>query len=363
MLVVIFLGAGASAPFGYPTMDGLQSQLMNRVEDTERDLLVGLPSLGGNKDVEVVLQHLDAIEGLTDRGLGEIFEKSWVEFSVLGKKQTMGFPELIKLCRSLRETIQDTIFDVYQFRPKSAENFQLYGQFFSTLASITRARELHVYTTNYDRIIEEFGVRNDGYQVVDGFQHDEKTGRYLWKPSSFDSPLPDVGRPLKLFKLHGSLTWKSGENGIERVAPEIRLKQPTTILKKDILVYPGSKEPPEQEPFRTLYERFETQMKETDRCLVVGFSFRDPYLNRVFRDFVYSGRGELLVMSKNCGQVVAKNLLDLRQATKLEDYLDRKNVALIPFHFGEGDWFTAFQNALYKLPFPIEKPSTGGPGK
>ena len=121
-MVVIFLGAGASAPFGYPTMDGLQSQLMNRVEDTERDLLVGLPSLGGNKDVEVVLQHLTTIEGLTERGLEKIFEKSWVEFFGVGRTQAMSFHKFIELCSSLREIIQDTIFDVYQFRPESTKD-------------------------------------------------------------------------------------------------------------------------------------------------------------------------------------------------------------------------------------------------
>jgi hypothetical protein len=355
-LVLIFLGAGASVPFGYPTMVGLQNELIRRVGDKQRGLLVGLPSVAGGIDAEVVLQHIAAIEALSERGLERIFEEARITFYGTHGKETMGFLEFVNLCRTLREEIEDVIFDVYQFRPEIVDKFRLYGQLFSTIASATKAREHHIYTTNYDKIIEEFCTRTEGYQIVDGFEYDSKIRSILWKPSLFNSPLPDVGTPLKLFKLHGSLDWKSGENGIERVAPEVRLKQPTAVHKKDILIYPGSKEATEQEPFRTLYERFETEMKETDRCLVIGFSFRDLYLNRIFRDFVHSGKGQLLVMSKNCGQIVAEKLLNLRQSTELEKYVDGNNVGLIPCHFGEGDWLTALQNTLLGIPFPIEKP-------
>jgi hypothetical protein len=356
-LVLVFLGAGASAPFGFPAMDGLENEISKRLKGKERDLLLALPYVGNKKDAEIVLQHLAAIENLSERGLDRLFARTSSYSSLNG----MGFRELIELCHSLEETIKDTIFNVYQFRPQSASSFHLYANLFSIIAQTGKMREHYVYTTNYDRIIEVFCERVEGFQIRDGYEHDPKTTLNLWRPHSFDAPFKDDIVPVRLFKLHGSLNWKDGEYGPERVSPEIRLKPPTTVLKEDLLIYPGSKDPPEQEPFRTLYERFETQMKEADRCLVIGFSFRDPYLNRIFRDYVNSGKGQLLIMSRNCRQTVATNLLGLKDSADLERSVESGGIVPIPCHFGTDDWTIMLGNALMGIPAPIERPSRAGP--
>jgi len=336
-------------------MEELQNRIHQRLEDRERDLLSILPPVVGDKDAEVILQHLAAIENLSQRGLDRLFQKSRVTASYSSPTE-VSFKGFVERCRSLEETIKDTIFNVYQFLPECESGFHLYSNLFSIISQKSGAKEQYVYTTNYDRVIEEFCQRREGFQIRDGYEHDSKTGLNLWKPSSFGAPFTTDTVPVRLFKLHGSLNWKDGEYGPERISPEIRLKQPTTMLKKDLLIYPGSKDPPEQEPFRTLYERFETQMKENDRCLAIGFSFRDPYLNRIFRDYVNSGKGQLLVMSRNCKQTVATNLLGLRDVAGLDRYLESNSIALIPCHFGVDDWTVALNNTLMKIPFPVERP-------
>jgi hypothetical protein len=354
-LVLIFLGAGASAPFDFPVMDGLENELLKRLKEKERELYLWLPAVNGKKDAEVVLQHIATIKTLSQRKLNLVFEKQLI-LSPYKSLNGLSFSKFVELCSSLEETIKDTIFDVYQFRPRCASKFHLYANLFSIISQIAKVREHSVYTTNYDGIIEKFCEGRDDFQIRDGYEYDSKTRRNLWRPRSFDAPFRNDVIPIKLFKLHGSLDWKDGEYGPEKVSPEIRLKQATTVLKKDLLIYPGSKDPPEQEPFRTIYERFETQMKETDRCLVIGFSFRDPYLNRIFRDYVNSGKGQLWIMSRNCRQTVATELLDLKNSADLDRYIESKSIAPIPCHFGEDDWTTALNNAIMEIPFPIEKP-------
>ena len=324
-------------------MVGLRTELMNTTKGDARHLLDDLLRKE-QSDAETVLQDIESIDTLVKRGLDRIFQEysSASVTDMYGKKHSFRFQQLVDLCLSLREGIQDSIFGVYQFRPEYVSRLGPYSQLFATFVS---GKEHHIYTTNYDRIVEAFCAGTEGYQVRDGFEYDPKTRTSLWKPRSFDSPLPDNASTIKLFKLHGSLDWKIGENGIERVSPEIRLEQrPTAIHKKDILIYPGSKEPPENEPFRTVYERFETQMKETDRCLVIGFSFRDPYLNRIFRDFVHAEKGQLLVMSKNCKETVAKGLLGLKDLNDLIPYVETGRFTPIPCHFGEDDWLTRLRN-------------------
>jgi len=273
----------------------------------------------------------------------------------------MPFSKLLESCRSLRKMIEDTIFDVYQFH--SELNFGAFYRLFDMISSADDRVGNQIFTTNYDRIIEElcqrqletpFQVGNDeagydGYDLVDGFVHDPIRMRYLWNPNiSFNAKVTPGRVPIKLHKLHGSLDWKSGEYGIERVSMETKLSQPTTLHKKDLLIYPGSKEAPEEEPFRSLYERFESMMKNTRRCFVIGYRFNDPYLNRIFRDFVNSPYGQLLVMSKTCKETVAKNLLQLKDLNSLIDYVQTEHLIPIPCHFGDENWINMTTFALRK---------------
>jgi hypothetical protein len=350
--VIVFLGAGASAPFGYPTMIGLREELRKRAKADEADLLMYLLYLRGtNNDAETVLQDIEVIETISKRKLEKIFGMVTIPGS---KTVPMGFDKFVSLCRSLRDTIEDLIFEIYQFRPECEPKFQLYEQLLSTLESIPGGREHYIYTTNYDRIIEELCSERKNYEIKDGFVPDPKSRRLFWQPMSFSSAATPNVVAVKLFKLHGSLNWKISQYGIEQVLLERRLTQPTPVYKKDVLVYPGGKEPPEEEPFRWLYERFETQMKETDRCLVIGFSFRDPYLNRIFRDFVNSGKGQLLTMSANCKEMV-KDLLRLENIDALKKYVETGYYVPIPCHFGEGDWLERLHSALRVRPMSVRR--------
>jgi hypothetical protein len=227
---------------------------------------------------------------------------------------------------------------------------------FSTITSVTKANEYAIFTTNYDRIVEEFCASEKNYEVRDGFRIDQKNRRNLWDARSFDLSRTPDNTLVKLFKLHGSLNWKLSEFGLEQAMPEQRLEKPTPVYKQDLMIYPGSKERPEREPFRTLYDRFDSEMKRTDRCLVIGFSFRDQYLNRIFREFVDSGKGQLICMSNNASMIVAKNLLDLKDFDTLRIYTNTNSFVSIRIHFGEAGWVDQLRNAFVSIPLPVEFP-------
>ena len=339
-MVVVFLGAGASAPFKYPVMAELTTELRNTIQDEEGRLLYHLsgPSRPYS-DAETVLQDIEAFDTIYTRGL----ERTINSVTVYGQKGAIQkeFQEFHVLCGSLRETIRASIFDTYSFDPECASKFPLYDQLFSFLRS---QKEICIYTTNYDRIIEEFCMRGKSYEIRDGFTHNVPRQRYLWNPeNSFDTDLPSDKTTIKLFKLHGSLDWKKGPYGIERVTPQVRLGP----RMPDLLTYPGSKDPPEEEPFRTTYERFEIQMAKPEPCLVIGFSFRDYYLNRFFRDFINRRNGQLLVMSNNCKETMSKYLFR-SNIDELNPYFEKNRVVPIPCHFDEGDWAIYLSEALRK---------------
>ena len=70
--IILFLGAGASAPFGYPTtqsfLDGLKDEMGESVESM---LLLSLLKVPHVKDVERVLELLEALQVFKNHPLKE----------------------------------------------------------------------------------------------------------------------------------------------------------------------------------------------------------------------------------------------------------------------------------------------------
>jgi len=83
---IIFLGAGASAPFGYPTMPELTSKLKRLIDGQERDLLYDLIpsvlSLKGSaamsaQDIEGALQTIDLVDVFPNTVLRPRWRSQW----------------------------------------------------------------------------------------------------------------------------------------------------------------------------------------------------------------------------------------------------------------------------------------------
>jgi hypothetical protein len=157
-LTILFVGAGASAPFGYPTMGGLNDKLHEMISGKEGDLLTELlpifPKTAEN-DIEDVLQTIDLLDEISRRKIMTALQNATAQFSIFAKSHTMTFSELVALGRSLRERLEEAIFDVYQFRSEARLRLNLYEELLSTLNPFTTVRDYSIFTTNYDRIIEE----------------------------------------------------------------------------------------------------------------------------------------------------------------------------------------------------------------
>lgn len=349
--LIIFVGAGASAPFDYPPITGLRDRLLKVLPEKEGGLFRDLLDRKGVVDSEGVLQALELIDSVAKHGIGEMFTSSNVALSLWAQDRSMRFTDFVELCRSLRDKIQGAIFEIYQFRTECRSKFDLYSRLFSIVEKTTGTKEHSIYTTNYDRVMEEYCASSSRYELRDGFKINAKNRRNLWDVGSFDSAFSGEGLLVKLFKLHGSLNWKISDFGIEQVMPETRLERPTPIYKKDVLIYPGSKERPDQEPFRYLYDRLEAQLKSSDRCLVIGFSFRDSYLNRLFRDFVESGKKQLVHMTNSSMETIGRNLLEVGNTGEVQRYVKISRLVCIPRHFGDATWETALRSILEVKPF------------
>lgn len=164
-----------------------------------------------------------------------------------------------------------------------------------------KAPPVQVFTTNYDLLIE-LACEESHIVVINGF---EGIFHRRWAPNCFDY---DIGkatthaqaprfepsaRHIRLYKLHGSLSWfeKNGQFCEEK---------PTSESKRTpLIIYPSRHKYAEsiRPPFDWLSLRFKTAVSNADLLICIGYRFADENLNQ----YIFSGLDErlsLLVLSK-----------------------------------------------------------------
>jgi hypothetical protein len=302
---MLFLGAGASVPFGYPPTKPFVSRLLEQTPESMREglLLRAICNAKGVEDAEHIIEILDTIAGLKDSLARTFFENTTLSTPPVGN---LRYGELEELAVSLRGRIIREIFRTYSWKGGSKERFEIYSRLFNIIREASHNEFLCVFTTNYDRVIEEFCL-DEQIPFEDGFVHDPRRRIWEWNP-----PEREAKRPLTvyLYKLHGSLNWRRTIDGrIEQVRPE----EPIGVGGEDsflenVLIYPGEKVQPTSQPFRHMYEAFSREIREVTVCIVIGFSFRDQYLNVGFSEFLEREHTKLMVISPNAADNIRTNL-------------------------------------------------------
>jgi hypothetical protein len=189
---------------------------------------------------------------------------------------------------------------------------QLLASFLLSFASRTASRErLHLFTTNYDRVLE-FGCEDIGLRMVDRFVGVLSP---IFRSSRLDIDLhynpPGIrGEPrflegvVRFSKLHGSVDWRHESPLIRRVAlpfgagPEI-LTVYTGHLRS-LLVFPNPAKDLETlaYPYAELFRDFAAAICRPNSVLVTyGYGFGDDHINRVIKDALTIPSTHLVVIS------------------------------------------------------------------
>jgi hypothetical protein len=139
-----------------------------------------------------------------------------------------------------------------------------------------------LFTTNYDLAFET-AAANTGFAVIDGFSHSY--------PQRFDGayfehdfatrdreraavPVEWVPNVLQLHKLHGSVDWVDGGDGLIRR---------DASADRPLIIYPRSSkfELSYQQPFLELMSRFQTALRRPETgFLIIGSGFNDDHLSQ-----------------------------------------------------------------------------------
>ena len=286
--ILLFTGAGMGVPLGLPTTTDFTRDVQKGAKEVTKHVVSYLGDSGG--DIEWVLSTLE----------GFAKDVAFTEFLL----------EQIAKTNPLRKSIGQLKSDA------SSENRRIKKLIFNRLAKYDRAAAFRIYpnvlreirtafpkagvsvvTTNYDLTFEaaiqqhadgwaELGVSDFSY----GFK--SEFGLSVYDPDAVYAWESDV---VEFVKVHGSLDWhRDSSNRCTRAGLATVPDDPDKMP----ILYPGYKQVPETEPFASLHGRLHQRLMESSTVLVVGFAFRDAYINNTF-DNVLRTRRELPVLYFN----------------------------------------------------------------
>ncbi|MGB6837083.1 MAG: SIR2 family protein [Dehalococcoidia bacterium] len=334
--VVVFTGAGASQPLGFALMDSFMDMLEGEADSTQFQVLqkiyseYRLPNGSPGRDLEVVVESLTRYHETlrlmdNDPNFEGLRPYLHLELPFIGQPAGKGFPDIVG---PLDDMTRDLIFREYGKDVAEGTNVaDLYGPLFRTVRRFGRHRVIPVFTTNYDRAIETFADQA-GVPIEYGFQPGHT--RSIWNPERFhDYRAPDSKYALVLFKLHGSVTWYKDGRTVRSVAAAQR----DLSGWENMLIYPGeTKTGVLEEPYHTCFTYLRHCLYHARCCLVIGYSFRDLFIQRVFQEAAdVNPELRILIMNGTDHRAVASQIKELRpEATTLLYRFEAESASYLP---------------------------------
>ena len=321
--ISVFLGAGASAAAGLPTMVSFLDKAYG--EGFVKKLDLGQPYYINSNNVSQVSTNKTAMalrlfqaaglgSGKPPIDLEEIFDfihKSGVmnasketikallwTFKICQEGHSWDFAQsrksYVDYSAALDGWLQDFQQTVTDLRRKMYESFLIdstQNDILSRAESCYRSilklfpdRHATVFTTNYDTIFEALNNTEQlGRTLIDGF------GKQ--RPPHYDAEnfLASHDNSIFYFKLHGSVTWHHNPNG------KIRDFFPS-VPKNVVLLEPVISKTPDKAPFTHLYSIFEQVLKSNTICVCIGFSFRDDSVRNIMLKRLESSKPFTLII-------------------------------------------------------------------
>ena len=229
MSVAFLLGAGFSAPYGIPTMrpflHSFRRMAQSKYPDLYDTLELHFARLGDDSDIEALLSGLGKAERLAEAMPSGVIDSTelrvWQEQSRYLKSHLISY--IIEQCERYDEEAVKAVL----------------SPSLRMLADLSEIETVHIFTTNYDRIVEVACEEAD-IEYADGFG---ETGNELVAPwtRTFD-------KKVCIYKLHGSVSYyvdqtRGGTSKFLRLRPGIsvaRARFPAFKRRKRARAFDGT---------------------------------------------------------------------------------------------------------------------------
>lgn len=272
--IALFLGAGASAPYGLPTTKGLAAALP---VDFPRPDLVG----GKFPDIEHVLLILDQTIRFANTEAGRHCSDMYSNFK-----------EMAENSRRARKIVERLVWSKYDGAPLDDSAV---AKTLTPLFELAKSGggDITIFTTNYDTVIETYCEKAErGIDRIDGFRRDTASHLDVWRG---DFAPNEGGQPTRafLYKLHGSISWQrcrvGGKTAIVQKPGRSRPNRPSSnmYIRPSLRIKKGDMKP---EPYATIMGEFERRLPSFDACVAIGCSFRDAHIRGRLVEFMRGGK-------------------------------------------------------------------------
>lgn len=343
---LIFFGAGASRPFGIPTMKELvelfETNLEKPGDSDEAELYKKVKEILKEKyeapDLEAVFSVIDAISQdihITDWDDSTFFYyKAYLEkygkIKPPPKEKSVINKNDVKTAKSLKSKFEIFIKEHCLINDNNFEEIdKVYSEFFDFLAKNGHKAKINgkninfgggyissgahyyrywpIFTTNYDLCIESYWEgKNIPFNT--GFRYDSSRRSSIMDPNIFANQ-PE----LKLFKLHGSINWFREEDGeiveySQRPSgPSFRRRQPLG----EVMIYPISEKYMYRAPFLDMFYHFRNELRESPCWIIIGYSFRDEAIKNILKDNANEDK-MIIVVHPKAKTIIDKELSDIQ---------------------------------------------------
>jgi hypothetical protein len=157
--------------------------------------------------------------------------------------------------------------------------------------------EIHVVTTNYDRLAE-YAAEAGEFAHYTGFSYG-----HLRRPAGTDpwhlrrgERGERIPRTAHIWKVHGSIDWFTTSENEVVAGLDPQLHAPL----KPLIVTPGEQKYriTHEEPFRTIISRADSAMESARGFLIVGYGFNDEHIQPKLRESMQRREVPILVLTK-----------------------------------------------------------------
>jgi len=296
--LAFLFGAGTSQSVGVEGLAGLTKAVGTDLKGDDRATYDALLGLDDTSNLETVLSRLRLC-----RELAGTNEDRKID-GVSGKHATILER---RICRSIQERVG----------VEPPGGIVPHFTFAHWVKSLDRSFPVELFTTNYDILIER-GFESAEAPYFDGFVG---TVEPFFLITAVDSAATTLGYPpvprnwLRLWKLHGSLNWRSRRDALTGVARIVRTSTAAPTTDEELIIYPSHQKYADSRrlPFLAYHDRLRHLVTSGETLLVVaGYSFSDQHLNEIIYQGLRSNNRlavTALLFDKMSSEAVERNLL------------------------------------------------------
>lgn len=283
-------GAGISLDAGIPLMRPLTDRVFVRAGDSQemndlKILELIKNQLPNESHIEHILSHLGDHRAIANRSNNKIAKIDDITLSIV---------ELDQLHQRLLTWISETIRWGYKPRKDDGTPEEVgthenrivvvdsHSDFVQALFNRSQAgvaerrRAVRLFTTNYDTLLED-ALALGGFSYWDGFSG----GAVAYRSYQYGDEEPNLPDRAHVIKLHGSIDWHLGEDGLVW-----RVRDGDLYPKKisRVLIYPQSTKylATQRDPFAAQFALFRRSLGERKENVLAtcGYSFGDEHINQ-----------------------------------------------------------------------------------